>query len=113
MLFAGLLCGAAAFPQQPTKTTAPANDIFSGTVTASRADSVTVVRKVPARPDESRVFVIDSDTKIEGHLKANARVTVRFRADGDGTTHALRIIVRADTKSTSGAGRSERSGAAH
>lgn len=73
---------------------APVNDIFSGTVTASTADSITVVRKVPAKPDESRSFVIDKDTKIEGKLKLNARVSVRFKADDDGTVHAVRVIVR-------------------
>jgi hypothetical protein len=88
-----------------TKAPAPANDIFSGTVTASQADSITVVRKVPARADEYRVFVVDKDTKIEGKLRANARVTVRFKADEDGAVHALRVIVRADVKSSSGPGR--------
>jgi cell envelope opacity-associated protein A len=90
---------------KPAKTTAPANDIFSGTVTASLPDSVTVVRKVPARADEARVFVVDKDTKIEGKLKTNARVTVRFRTDADGAVHALRIIVRVDGKTTAGPGR--------
>jgi hypothetical protein len=102
--------------QQPAKATsakaasakataAPANDIFSGTVTSVAADSVTVVRKVPARPDESRVFIVDKDTKIEGKLKANTRVTVRFRADADGAVHALRVMVRADGKTNAGPGR--------
>jgi uncharacterized protein (DUF4415 family) len=96
--------------QQPAKATsangvtkaAPANDVFSGTVTASAPDSVTVVRKVPARADEYRVFVIDKDTKTEGKLRVNARVTVRFKADGDGTVHALRIVVRADARVSPG-----------
>jgi hypothetical protein len=74
--------------------TAPVNDIFSGTVTASTTDSVTVVRKVPAKPDEYKSFVIDKDTKIEGKLAVNARVSVRFKADGDGAVHAVRVIVR-------------------
>jgi hypothetical protein len=69
---------------------AQVNDIFSGTVTASSPDSVTVVRKVPAKPDESKSFVIDKDTKIEGKLKVNSRVSVRFRADDDGTVHENR-----------------------
>ena len=99
--------------QEPAKSTAakaakaaaPANDIFSGTVTASLPDSVTVVRKVPARADESRVFIVDRDTKIEGKLKTNARVTVRFRTDADGAVHALRVIVRADVKTNPAPGR--------
>jgi hypothetical protein len=88
-----------------TTKTAPANDIFSGTVTAFLPESVTVVRKVPARPDEFRQFIIDKDTKVEGRLRVNARVTVRFKADADGAFHALRVIVRADAKSPAGAGR--------
>lgn len=96
--------------QEPAKSTAPkgitkavpANDIFSGTVTASTASSVTVVRKVPARADEFREFVVNQDTKIEGKLKVSARVTVRFKAGGDGAVHALRIVVRADVKANPG-----------
>ena len=77
-----------------TPKAAPVNDIFSGTVTASSADSVTVVRKVPAKPDEYKSFVIDKDTKVEGKLAVNSRVSVRFKADDDGTVHAVRVIVR-------------------
>jgi len=84
--------------------TAPANDIFSGTVTALAAEWVMVVRKVPARPDEFRQFIVDKDTKVEGRLRVNARVTVRFKADSNGGIHALRVIVRADAK-TAGPGR--------
>jgi hypothetical protein len=88
-----------------TTKTPPANDIFSGTVTAFVPESVTVVRKVPARPDESRQFIIDKDTKIEGRLRVNARVTVRFKADAAGAIHALRVIVRTDVKTGAGPGR--------
>lgn len=108
-LFFVLYTAFGATAQQPdaaaaAKSTAPAaNDIFSGTVTAYGVDSLTVVRKVPAKADESRVFVVDKDTKIEGKPKVNARVTVRFKADGDGAVHALRIIVRADVKAGGGA----------
>lgn len=90
---------------KPTTKTVPANDIFSGTITAFAPDSLTVVRKVPARPDEFRPFVIDKDTKVEGKLRVNARVTVRFKADASGAVHALRVIVRADAKATSGPSR--------
>jgi hypothetical protein len=90
-----------------SKSTTAANDIFSGTVTVYMPESVTVVRKVPARADEYRVFAIDKDTKIEGKPRVSARVTVRFKADGDGAVHALRIIVRADVKAPAGAGKSQ------
>jgi hypothetical protein len=95
---------------KPTSTKAtnkavPANDIFSGTVTAFVPDSVTVVRKVPARPDEFRQFIIDKDTRLEGKLRVSARVTVRFKADAAGAVHALRVIVRADGKTAAVPGR--------
>jgi len=87
--------------QQPAKTAAKStasNDIFSGNVTAASSDSVTVVRRLPARADEYKVFVIDQGTKTEGKLRVNARVSVQFKASDDGSVHAMRIIVRADAK---------------
>ena len=90
---------------KPTTKTAPANDIFSGTVTALVPGSLTVVRKVPARPDEFRQFIIDKETKVEGRLRVNARVTVRFKADSAGAIHALRVIVRSDAKTGVSPGR--------
>jgi hypothetical protein len=72
-----------------------ANNIFSGTVTALTADSVTVVRKVPAKADVSRKFTLDAQTRVEGPpLKIKARVTVRYRTSGDGQFQALNVIVR-------------------
>jgi hypothetical protein len=88
--------------QKAISKAVPANDVFSGTVTASGQDSVTVVRKVPAKADEYRVFVVDKDTKIEGKLRVNARVTVRFKAGDEGSFRALRIVVRADAKVSPG-----------
>lgn len=85
-----------------SQTTNSSNDIFSGSVTASGEGKVTVVRKVPAHADESRTFVVDQDTRVEGRLRVNARVTVRFHADEDGAVHALRVIVRADATATTG-----------
>jgi hypothetical protein len=57
---------------------------------------------VPAKADESRDFAIDKDTKVEGRLRVNARVSVRFRPGDDGVSHALHIIVRADARITGG-----------
>ncbi len=73
----------------------PAGDIFSGTVTILQPDSVTVVRKVAGRPVVTRTFGLDSKTRIEGRLKARARVSVRFAAGADeGLFTAVYIIVR-------------------
>jgi hypothetical protein len=78
--------------------------IFSGTVTSVAPDKVTVVRKAPARTDQIREFAVDPGTKVEGRLRVNARVSVRFRNDVDSVSHALRIIVRNDARLTGGPG---------
>ncbi len=80
-------------PAPPAKT-APANDIFSGTVTDLASDSVTVLRSAPARDAVKRKFILEAQTVVEGKLKAKARVTVRYSVDEDGQYHALHIIVR-------------------
>jgi hypothetical protein len=94
----GLLLPAAVPAQdsEQNKTApAPAGDIFSGTVTVLQPDSLTVVRKVTGQPAVTRTFVLDSKTRIEGRLKARARVTVRFVAGADeGLYTAIYIIVR-------------------
>ena len=74
--------------------TAPADDIFSGTVTKLTADSVTVVRKVPGHAAVTRDFVRDEQTKVEGKLRERVRVTVRFKAGEDTGFVAVYIIVR-------------------
>ena len=66
------------------------------------AGPVSVSRKVLAKADQSRDFAIDKDTKVEGHLRVNARVSVRFKTGDDGVSHALHIIVRADARITGG-----------
>ena len=79
---------------EPNKT-APAGDIFSGTVTVLQPDSLTVVRRVTGQPPVTRTFVLDSKTRIEGRLKSRARVTVRFVPGTDeGLYTAIYIIVR-------------------
>jgi len=93
-----------ALGQPPGSKSTTEGDIFSGTVTAVAADKITVVRKVPAKADESRDFAVDQGTKVEGRLRVNARVSVRFKTGDDGLAHAMRVIVRSDTKITGGSG---------
>jgi hypothetical protein len=93
-----------ALGQTPASKSTAEGEIFSGTVTAAAADQITVVRKVPAKADESREFAVDKGTKVEGRLRVNARVSVRFKTGDDGVFHALRVIVRSDTKITGGSG---------
>jgi hypothetical protein len=95
---------AAQAPARSATKAVPANDIFSGNVTVFTSEWLTVVRKVPARPDEVRQFILDKDTKIEGKLRANARVSVQFKADQAGI-HALRVVVRPDGKTAPNSGR--------
>ncbi|MEP6716044.1 MAG: hypothetical protein ABJC09_10755 [Terriglobia bacterium] len=74
---------------------APASNIFSGIVTVLTPDSVTVVRKVPAKADVTRTFMRDAQTKVEGRaIKVKSRVTVRYQVLEEGNYQALNIIVR-------------------
>jgi hypothetical protein len=81
-------------PPPPAPKKAPANDIFSGTVTELSAEAVTVERTALLRDSVKRTFVLDSQTVVEGKLRAKARVTVRYLTDESGQVHALHIIVR-------------------
>jgi len=80
-------------PPAETKSSR-ASDIFSGNVKELTPDAVVVVRKIAGKPDETRRFTIDGQTKVEGRLRANARVTIHFQPGSEETAHALRIIVR-------------------
>jgi hypothetical protein len=99
ILFAALtgLGGLVPAQEQDTPTsgkTAPAADIFSGTVTKLTQDSISVVRKVPGHDAVTRSFVRDAQTKVEGKLRERARVTVRFKTGEEGALVAVYIIVR-------------------
>ena len=71
-----------------------AEEIFSGTVTQFTDRSLTVVHTVPGRPPVTREFARDGKTTIEGKLRGKVRVTVRYRALGNGECVAMHIIVR-------------------
>ena len=66
---------------------------FSGTVQDSSAMQITVSRVVLGKI-QKRAFRITPDTKVEGKLRAKARVTIRYVTDDDGDLATL-IIVRA------------------
>ena len=72
-------------------------EFFSGTVTEFNATRVTVLREVIDRDPETRTFVINAETKIEGALKGNVRVTVGYTVEEQAHI-AIRIIVRAESK---------------
>jgi hypothetical protein len=101
-LVCGLLMaiGAVSAPATPqtanpsVRRTAPATAYFSGTVTDIKTDSITVVRKLPAKDPVTRIFHLDSKTTIEGRMHERARVTVRYGSQEDGALRAIHIIVR-------------------
>jgi hypothetical protein len=78
----------------PARKTAPANPNFSGTVTDVKPDSITVVRKLPAKDPVTRTFAMDSKTTVEGRIRENVRVTVRYAPQEDGSLRAVHVIVR-------------------
>ena len=69
------------------------DEFFSGSVQEVSENSVSVSRSLPGKNPETKVFVLDAETIVEGKLKKLARVTVGFRSH-DGQDHAWRIIVR-------------------
>ena len=79
--------------QEPARTPPADAEVFSGTVIACTDTRVTVSRRDLARNTETKVFVIDADTKIEGKIKVKVRVSVRFANDENGA-RAIHIIVR-------------------
>jgi hypothetical protein len=88
-----------AWPSAPVRSQeqSPAPDanyeIVSGTVTDLPAGRIVVNRAVLGKPPEERTFLITGQTKVEGRLRVNARVTVGFRPSDEGDI-AMRIIVR-------------------
>ena len=69
------------------------DEFYSGSVQEFSETSVAVSRSLPGKTPETRVFVMDAETKVEGKLKKLARVTVGYHTH-DGQDVAWRIIVR-------------------
>jgi hypothetical protein len=78
----------------PAHKAAPANSYFSGTVTEVKPNSITVVRKLPAKDPVARTFAMDARTTVEGQIREKTRVTVRYATQEDGALRAVHIIVR-------------------
>jgi hypothetical protein len=91
----GMIGAQSAPPTLPPAHKSPtANPYFSGTVTDVKADSITVVRKLPAKDPVARTFAMDAKTTVEGRIRENARVTVRYAMQEDGSLRAVHVIVR-------------------
>ena len=67
---------------------------FSGIVVDMDTAKLSVARTVLGKESEIRDFVLNSDTRVEGKLEKNVRVTVGFKNTGDGDV-AVQVIVRA------------------
>jgi hypothetical protein len=90
-----LIPAAMGMPQRvtPVQAAEEKEEFFSGTAVEVTQERLTVSRTILGKPPESRTFIITPSTKIEGKLKENTRVTVRFAA-GEGGDVALSILVR-------------------
>jgi hypothetical protein len=84
----------------PASKPAPTYKFLSGTVVEVNADSLVVRRSPLGRSPKIRKFRLTPETRIEGNLKANARVTVGYTSSEDGHT-AVRVIVRPAKKQIS------------
>ena len=73
------------------------SETFSGTVVELNAQRVSVSRSILGGAAERRSFVLKPDTRIEGHLRVKARVTVGFVNTAEGDVARL-IVVREKKK---------------
>jgi hypothetical protein len=79
-------------PETP-KTEPKYDDTFSGSIVELTTSKVTVSRSILGKPAEKRIFLITSDTRIEGKLHVKLKVTIGFVTSDDGDVARL-IVVR-------------------
>jgi hypothetical protein len=79
-------------PDNP-KTEPKYDDTFSGSIIELSTSKITVSRSILGKPAEKRVFLIKSDTRIEGKLRVKLKVTIGFVASDEGDVARL-IVVR-------------------
>ncbi len=95
ILGVALACGASPLAQDQGKTSAPRNGMFSGTVTAISAGSLTVAG---TGSRQSRTFTITPETRFEGPKpEVKSRVDIRYISTEQGD-RAVRVIVRGPAK---------------
>ncbi len=78
--------------QQSTPQEKKPDAFFSGTVTESTPERISVSRRISGR-QEKRTFRVTPETRIEGKLQARVRVTVQYITAEDGSSTATRIVV--------------------
>jgi hypothetical protein len=79
-------------PESP-KTEPKYDDTFSGSIVELSTSKIAVSRSILGKQPEKRIFLITSDTRIEGKLRLKLKVTVGFVASDDGYVARL-IVVR-------------------
>jgi hypothetical protein len=81
-------------PQSETpQPKSDADSFFSGNVVETASDHIVVSRTILGKAPEKRRFMVNGSTKVEGHLRNKARVTVRFDPTPEGDV-ALSVLVR-------------------
>src|SRR5690242_8334201 len=91
LLLLALACQTSALhaaDEQETPAEAP-SDFVSGTVVEIPQGKLVVNRAVIGKPPENHTFTVTPETKIEGRLRVNARVTVGFKNTEDGESIAV------------------------
>ena len=79
-------------PESP-KTEPKYDDTFSGSILELSTSKITVSRSILGKPAEKRVFLITSETRIEGKCRLKQKVTIGFVTTDDGDVARL-IVVR-------------------
>ncbi len=79
-------------PDSP-KTEPKYEDTFSGSIIELTTTKITVSRSILGKPAEKHMFLIDSDTRIEGKLRVKLKVTIGFITSEEGDVARL-IVVR-------------------
>jgi hypothetical protein len=72
----------------------PQYEFVSGTISELAPPRLVVNRAVVGKSPENHTFLLTADTKVEGTLRVNARVTVGYRTNDQGEAVAMRVIVR-------------------
>jgi hypothetical protein len=79
---------------QQSQASAPEeSETFSDTVVELSSTQVTISRSILGSAAEKRTFLLKPETRVEGHLRTKARVTVGFVTTDEGDIARL-IVVR-------------------
>ena len=78
---------------ETAKTEPKYDDTFSGSILELSTSKITVSRSILGKPAEKRMFLITSETRVEGKLRVKLKVTIGFVSSDDGDVARL-IVVR-------------------